>query len=160
MAVCRYGISLFVFNLISHSLAALTRETSLVKYQALYLHALMYSNVLSSIVNTFVLGPSVYGCHSTCVDLGWVAKRWKTCFDLRANLISTKVSASQRRRKQALAKLETESQVDTSFQLVSQNTRKTIKDPKRKRAIGNQRVKTGEEQPIRLTYERNITYLL
>ena len=42
MVVCRYGISLFVFNLISHSLAALTREILLVKYQALYLRALMY----------------------------------------------------------------------------------------------------------------------
>ena len=33
--------------------------------------------------------------HWTCVDLVWVAKRWKTCFDLRANLISTKVCASR-----------------------------------------------------------------
>ena len=41
----------------------------------------------------------------------------------------------------------------------TQNTSKTIKDSKRKRAIANQRVKTGEEQPW-LTYERNITYLL
>ena len=29
------------------------------------------------------------GLYSTCVDLGWVAKRWKTCVDLRANLISS-----------------------------------------------------------------------
>ena len=42
--------------------------------------------------------------YSTCVDLGWVAKRWKTCVDLRANLISNKVSASQRKCTQALAK--------------------------------------------------------
>ena len=40
----------------------------------------------------------------TCVDLGWVAERWKTCVNLRANLISTNVSASQRKCTQALAK--------------------------------------------------------
>ena len=34
---------------------------------------------------------------STCIDLRWVAKRWKTCVDLRANLSSTKVDASQRK---------------------------------------------------------------
>ena len=35
---------------------------------------------------------------STCVDLRWVAKRRKTCVDLRtANLSSTKVSASHRK---------------------------------------------------------------
>ena len=178
------------------------------------------TKVLSSIVNTFVLGPSVNRRHSTCVDLGWVAKRWKTCFDLVqiwSLLKWAQVIASQRRRKQALAKLERGSQVDTSFQLVStcesvgqgfklahfliktwrfvctlhtvlkatvtavcfslfleswvwdycgysdfckigtetiaasrptQNTIKTIKDSKRKRAIRNQRVKTGEEQPL------------
>ena len=33
-----------------------------------------------------------------------MAKRWKTCFDLRANLISTKVRASNRKSTQALAK--------------------------------------------------------
>ena len=80
------------------------------------------TNVLSSIVNTFVLGPSVNRRHSTCVDLGWVAKRWKTCFDLVqiwSLLKWAQVIASQRRRKQALAKLERGSQVDTSFQLVS-----------------------------------------
>ena len=32
---------------------------------------------------------------STCVDLRWVAKRWNTCADLRTNLSSTKVHASQ-----------------------------------------------------------------
>ena len=37
-------------------------------------------------------------------DLRWVAKRWKTCVDLRANLISTKVSASQPKCTQAPAK--------------------------------------------------------
>ena len=36
--------------------------------------------------------------------IGWVAKRQKTCFDSRANLISTKVSASQRKCSQGLAK--------------------------------------------------------
>ena len=34
---------------------------------------------------------------STCVDLHWVAKRWKVCIDLRINLSSTKVNASPRR---------------------------------------------------------------
>ena len=33
-----------------------------------------------------------------------MAKRWKTCFDLHANLISTKVSASQGKCTQGLAK--------------------------------------------------------
>lgn len=31
---------------------------------------------------------------STCINLRWVAKPWKTCADLRANLIPTKVNAS------------------------------------------------------------------
>ena len=36
---------------------------------------------------------------STCVDLGWVAKRWNTCVvDLRTNLSSTKVNAPSRRK--------------------------------------------------------------
>lgn len=39
-----------------------------------------------------------------CVDLGWVAKRYKTCVDLRANLIWSKVSASLRKYMQGLTK--------------------------------------------------------
>ena len=51
---------------------------------------------------------------------GWVAKWWKTCFDLRANLISTKVSASHRKSTQVHASPgQTGSQVDLSFQLAS-----------------------------------------
>ena len=48
---------------------------------------------------------------------GWVAKWWKTCFDLRANLISTKVSAIQRKCTQvhAMPADQTESQEDSSF---------------------------------------------
>ena len=34
---------------------------------------------------------------SNCVDLHWVAKRWKACIDLRINLSLTKVNASPRR---------------------------------------------------------------
>ena len=46
----------------------------------------------------------------------WVAKWWKTCFDLRANLISTKVSASHRKSTQVHAMPDqTESQEDSSF---------------------------------------------
>ena len=57
------------------------------------------------------------GKKSTRVDLGWVAKRWKACFDLRANLISTKVSV---RSTQVHARPgQTESQVDPGFQLAS-----------------------------------------
>ena len=37
------------------------------------------------------------GLPSTCVNLRWVAKQWKTCVDLRTNLSSTKVNASQRK---------------------------------------------------------------
>ena len=44
----------------------------------------------------------------------------KTCLDLRANLISTKVSASHRKSMQVRASSgQTESQVDSSFQLLS-----------------------------------------
>ena len=54
------------------------------------------------------------------LTLPCVAKRWKTCFDLRTNLISTKVSASHRKSTQVDARPgQTESQVDPSFQLVS-----------------------------------------
>jgi len=44
--------------------------------------------------------------HIQCfIDLGWLAKRWtETCVDLRSNLISTKVSTSQRKCTQGLAK--------------------------------------------------------
>ena len=58
----------------------------------------------------------------TQLALTWVvlAKRLKTCFDLRANLISTKVSASHRKSTQVHARPgQTESQVDPSFQLAS-----------------------------------------
>ena len=49
-----------------------------------------------------------------------MAKRGKTCFDLRANLTSTKVSASHRKSTQVHASPgQTESQVDPSFQLAS-----------------------------------------
>ena len=43
---------------------------------------------------------SVFGSsrrHTTCVELGWVAKRWKNCLDFGGYLISTKVSASVRK---------------------------------------------------------------
>ena len=51
--------------------------------------------------------------------MGWVAKRWKTCFDFRANLISTKLSASHRKSTQVSARPgQKESQEDPSFQLV------------------------------------------
>ena len=43
---------------------------------------------------------SVFGSnrrHTTCVELGWVAKRWKNCLDFGRYLISTKVSASVRK---------------------------------------------------------------
>ena len=60
------------------------------------------------------------GRQSTCIDLAWVAKRWKTCVDLRANLILTKVSASHCKSTQANARPgQTKSQVDPSFQLAS-----------------------------------------
>ena len=47
-----------------------------------------------------------------CVDLAWVTKRWKTCFDLRANSWAkwAQVHASPG---------QTESQVDPGFQLAS-----------------------------------------
>ena len=49
-----------------------------------------------------------------------MAKRWKTCVDLRANLISTKVSASHRKSTQVYASPgQTKSQVDPSIQLAS-----------------------------------------
>ena len=52
--------------------------------------------------------------------LGWVAKRWKTCFDLRADLISTKVSASHRKSTQVhISPGKMEWQVDLGFQLAS-----------------------------------------
>ena len=61
----------------------------------------------------------------TCVDLGWVGKRWKTCVDLRENLISTKVSASHRKSMQVHARPgQTESQVDASCELAS--TRESV----------------------------------
>ena len=63
---------------------------------------------------------SIFGSnrrHTTCVKLGWVAKRWKKCLDFGGYLISTKVSASSRKCTQDLIK--TESQVDPSFQLKS-----------------------------------------
>jgi len=44
------------------------------------------------------------GRHSTCVNLGCDAKRWKIYVDLRTNLIKTEVSASQRKCMQGLAK--------------------------------------------------------
>ena len=37
---------------------------------------------------------------STCVDLRWVAKRWKTCVYSRPNFSSTKVHASPRKSSQ------------------------------------------------------------
>ena len=55
---------------------------------------------------------------ATQLVLTWVG--WKTCFDLRANLISTKVSASHRKSTQVHASPgQTESQVDPSFLLAS-----------------------------------------
>ena len=52
--------------------------------------------------------------------MGWVAKQWKTCVDLRANLISTKVSANHRKSTQVHGSPgQTKSQVDPSLQLAS-----------------------------------------
>ena len=54
----------------------------------------------------------------TCVNLHWVAKRWKTCLRLRANLRSINLSASYRKPSisKAHARLgQTESQVIASF---------------------------------------------
>ena len=49
-----------------------------------------------------------------------MAKRWKTCVDLHANLISTKLSASHRKSTQVHASPDqTKSQVDPSLQLAS-----------------------------------------
>ena len=49
-----------------------------------------------------------------------MAKRWKTCVDLRANLISTKVSASHRKSTQVHASPgQTETQANPSLQLAS-----------------------------------------
>ena len=51
---------------------------------------------------------------------GCVAKRWKSCYDLCAHLILTKVSASHRKSTQVRANHgQTESQVDPRFQLAS-----------------------------------------
>jgi len=62
----------------------------------------------------------VNGRHSACIDLGWVAKQLKTCIDLCANLILTKVSASHRKSVQAHTRPgQTNSQEDPSFQLPS-----------------------------------------
>ena len=48
-----------------------------------------------------------------------MAKWWRTCFDLCANLISTKVSASHCKSRQVHTRPgQTELQVDPSFQLV------------------------------------------
>ena len=64
--------------------------------------------------------PGLNGRHLTYVDLDWVAKRCKTCVDLRANLISTKVRASHRKSTQVHASPgKTESQVDPSSQLAA-----------------------------------------
>ena len=58
----------------------------------------------------------INGRDLTCVDLDWLAKRRKPCFDLRANLISTKVSASHRKSTQVHARLgQAESQVEPGF---------------------------------------------
>ena len=52
--------------------------------------------------------------------MGWVAKRGKTCFDSRANLILTKVSARKRKSRQVHPSSgQKESQVYPSFQLTS-----------------------------------------
>ena len=42
--------------------------------------------------------------HGLMGDLGWVVKWWKTCVDLRANLISTKVNATHRKSTQVHAR--------------------------------------------------------
>lgn len=53
---------------------------------------------------------------SSCVDLSWVAKRWISCVDLRANMMSTKVSASHPNSMQIHSKPgQMESRVDPSF---------------------------------------------
>jgi len=54
--------------------------------------------------------------HTTCVDWGWVAKRWKTCVDFSVNLISTEVSHHKSTQVHA-SPHQTESRVDSSFQL-------------------------------------------
>ena len=47
-----------------------------------------------TIMQTYPLFHWLLGCNnnrwtSSCADLGWVAKQWKTCIDLHANLVST-----------------------------------------------------------------------
>ena len=54
---------------------------------------------------------------STCVDLRWVAKRWKTCVDLRTSLSSTKVNAS--RRKSTQVGSQTKRKLNASQKLAS-----------------------------------------
>ena len=63
-------------------------------------------NILRQCILYFIGLQQVNGRHSTYVDLRCVAKRLKACFDLRATLISTKVSESQRKSTQGLAKTE------------------------------------------------------
>ena len=62
----------------------------------------------------------------TQLALTWVGGQTvKNLFDLRENLISTKVSASQRKSTQVHARpCQTESQVDSSFQLASTDNAK------------------------------------
>ena len=53
---------------------------------------------------------------SSCVDLSWVAKRWISCVDLRANMMSTKVSARHPNSMHIHSRPgQMESQVDPSF---------------------------------------------
>ena len=54
--------------------------------------------------------------NKTCIDLRWVVKWRKTCVDLNANLIPTKLKASHHKSSQVLASPgQTETQVDASF---------------------------------------------
>ena len=61
MAACRYGIFLLVFNLTSHSFAALTRElSSLTLEEKFYIRASMYYSLFVTLC-AYSLAP-VYSC--------------------------------------------------------------------------------------------------
>ena len=54
---------------------------------------------------------------SVYVDLHWVAKWWKTCVDLRTNLSSTKVNASQCKSKQVGGQMKCKSNASQKLAL-------------------------------------------
>ena len=58
------------------------------------------------------------GHHSTCIDLGWAANWLKTCLDLCANFMLTKVSTSHCKSMQVHTRLgHTNLQVAQVFDL-------------------------------------------